>query len=493
MKSDLSRRGFIHLSAAALAGASSPLWLTGCSDGNSNDYIPFDKIPLPQDAQGRWWLSNNYAPVQEEHEEFNLKIIGELPRALNGLYARVGSNGEDTNHWFLGHGMLHGLRLQDGQALWYRNRYINTLLHQDGTDDLNPGDPVSSYSNVAPIYHANKLLTMGEIGYPYETSVEDLTTIGVYNFDGKLKGSMTAHPKIDPLSGEMLFFGYGFAPPYVTYYQANAQGEIERSVDITLPAAVMMHDFAITENYVIFYDLPVVFDFDLVTAGSDFPFSWDPDHIPRMGVMPRDGGDADIQWFEVENCFIFHTMNAHENPNNSLEIILDASRIDAPFWDVTNQDLSKPSYLTRYRFDLENGTVSENRINDIPMDFGQLNRRLIGQNYRYGYGMDFSELADDNSLPRPKGIVRQDHQSGGSDRHYAAPGLLLDEALFAPDPGSSGEQDGWLMCFAFNEERCLSDLLVIDARDFTGAPVARVELPFRVPFGFHGVWVADEA
>lgn len=492
MKTELSRRRFIQLGASALAGASTPLWLSGCSGGQPNEFAPFSKVALPQDPLGRWWLSNNYAPVIEERDEFNLKVIGELPRELNGLYARVGSNGEDTEHWFLGHGMLHGIRLQDGQALWYRNRYINTLLRQDGIDDLDPSNPVSSFSNVAPIYHANKLLTMGEIGFPYETSVEDLTTIGVYDFAGKLNGSMTAHPKIDPITGEMLFFGYNFAPPFLTYHQANAQGELVRSVDITLPASVMMHDFAITANHVIFYDLPVLFDLDKAIAGGSFPYGWDSDHVPRMGVMPRDGGDDDIIWLEIDNCFIFHTMNAYENPENPREIILDASRIDAPFWQESNQDLSKPSYLTRYRLDLENRKVSESRLNDIPMDFGQPNRSLIGQNYRYGYGMDFSEISSTTALPRPKAIIRQDHQTGTSDRHIAAPGLLLDEALFAPDPGRAGEQDGWLMCYAFNEERCLSDLLVIDARDFSGAPVARVELPYRVPFGFHGVWVADK-
>lgn len=491
--SELTRRRLIQLGATTLASAGIPLLLSGCSGGNPSGSAGYKKIALPQDAQGRWWLSGNYAPVFEEREEFNLKVIGELPKALNGVYARVGSNDDDTDHWFLGHGMLHGIRLEDGQALWYRNRYINTALRQGGVDDLTPTDPVSSYSNVAPIYHAGKLLTMGEIGLPYETSPDDLTTVGVYNFAGRLNGSMTAHPKIDPLTGAMLFFGYNFLPPYLTFYEANAAGELVRSEEITLPASVMMHDFAITENFVIFYDLPILFDFDKAAAGEGFPFGWDFDHVPRMGVMPRNGGDADIKWFEVNTGFIFHTMNAHENPDNPQEILLDASKIEAPFWEQTTQDLSKPSYLTRYRINLESETVTENRINDIPIDFGQPNRSLIGQPYRYGYGMDFSGPVPVNSLAlsRPRGIIRQDHQTGGFDRHFAAPGLQLDEALFAPEPGKSGEQDGWLMCYAFNEERCLSDLLIIDARDFTGAPVARIELPYRVPFGFHGVWVAD--
>lgn len=481
----------MQLSVSAAAGAGMPIWLGGCSGGTPDGFPPFVKEPLPQDAQGRWWLSDNYAPVLEERETMNLKVVGELPRALRGLYARNGSNGQDTDHWFLGHGMLHGIRLEDGQAQWYRNRYIHTALREAGSDELIPTDPASSYSNVAPIYHANKLLTMGEVGLPYQSSAQDLSTIGVFDFGGRLNGSMTAHPKIDPLTGDMLFFGYDFRPPFVTFYQANAAGELVRSEPITLPASVMMHDFAVTNNYVIFYDLPVVFDINKAIAGEGFPFGWDAEHVPRMGVMPRSGGDADIMWFEINNGFIFHTMNAYENPANTRELLLHVSRIDAPFWEETNQDLSKPSYLTEYRFDLDAMTVSEARINEVPMDFGQVNRSLIGQPYRYGYGLDFSERSGPMGLPVARAVIRHDHQSGQYERHTPGADLQLGEALFVPDPESTSEQGGWLMSLAFNESRNQSDLLVIDAGDFTADPVARVELPYRVPFGFHGVWIAD--
>lgn len=493
MAKNVSRRHFLQLGATALAGAGGTLWLPGCSDGNDSGYTACMRQPLPQDAAGRWWLSNNYAPVLEERDELGLRVVGELPRALNGLYARIGSNMADTSHWFLGHGMLHGIRLEDGRAAWYRNRYVQTALRVSGSDDLVPTDPVSSFSNVAPIYHAGKLLTMGEIGLPYEVNPADLSTNGVYNFDGALAGSMTAHPKIDPLSGEMLFFGYDFVPPFLTYYRANAAGELVQATPITLPSPPMMHDFAITQRHVIFYDLPVLFSFEKAVAGSGFPFAWDFDHVPRMGVMPRDGGDADIQWFEVGANFVFHTMNAFDNPADPSEVVLHASRIDGPFWADTTLDFSQPSYLTEYRFNLAGGTVTENRINDVPLDFGQVNRSLWGQPYRYGYGMDFTERPDGPELARPRGIVRHDHQTGSIDRVQAGAGLALDEAIFIADPTASGEQDGWLVCYAFNENRCASELLFFDARDFGSAPIARIELPVRVPYGFHGVWVPDAA
>ena len=494
MKNVVSRRRFLQLGATTLAGAGSALWLPGCSDGKDNTAGLSQfclNNPLPQDAQGRWWLSNNYAPVFEERDEMNLKVVGDLPRALSGLYARIGSNMADTEHWFLGHGMFHGVRLEEGRALWYRNRYIHTALREAGTDELTPTDPVSSYSNVAPIYHAGRLFTMGEIGLPYETNPADLSTVGVYNFNGALGGSMTAHPKIDPLTGDMLFFGYDFRPPFLTYYRATAAGELVEAKPITLPASVMMHDFAITQRYVIFYDLPIAFNFNMAAAGSRFPFSWDFDHVPRMGVMPRDGGDQDIQWFEVSPNFVFHTMNAFDNPADGNEIILHVARINGPFWGESNLDFSEIGFLTEYRFDLAAGTVSENIISDIPQDFGQVNRSLWGQPYRYGYGMDFSVRGEGTALARPVGIVRHDHQTGNSESMQPGDHLSLEEAIFVADPESSGEQDGWLMCYAYNANRCASELLIFDARDFGAAPVARVELPARVPHGFHGVWVPD--
>lgn len=487
----IPRRRFVQLGAGAIAGAGAPLWLTGCSDGNPDIEELFVRQDLPQDPEGRWWLSDNYAPVLEERETMDLRVVGELPRALNGVYVRNGSNGEDTQHWFLGHGMLHGIRLGDGQAQWYRNRYIQTALRDAGTDDLTPTDPVSSFSNVSQVYHAGKLLTLGEIGLPYEVNPGDLSTAGVYTFGGELNGSMTAHPKIDPVSGHMLFFGYSFAPPFLTFYEADASGVLIRAENITLPASVMIHDFAITEDYLLFYDLPVVFDIDLAIGGSTFPYRWDDEHVPRIGVMPRTGGDADMVWFEVNNGFIFHTMNAYQNPANAREIVLHASRIDAPFWENGNQDLSKPSYLTEYRFDLDAMQVSEARINDVPLDFGQLNKSLTGRPYRYGYGVDFSGAPGPGGLPETRGIIRHDHQSGNYERHDPGAGLHVGEALFVPDESAAGELDGWLLFLAFNEARNQSDLVVVDARDFTGAPVARVELPYRVPFGFHGVWVPD--
>ncbi len=496
----VSRRRFMQLGATSLVAGGSPLWLNGCSDSSdgtvgSNSGGPPVNIPqaLPQDEQGRWWLSGNYAPVMEELEEVDLRVTGEIPRALNGLFARAGSNMDDTGHWFLGHGMLHGIRLEDGRAAWYRNRYVHTALREAGIDNLTPTDPASSYSNVATVYHAGKLLTLGEVGLPYHVNPDDLSTFGVYDFGGRLNGAMTAHPKIDAVTGELLFFGYSFAPPYLTYYQADATGELVRSVDITLPAGPMMHDFAVTEDYVIFYDLPVVFSLDLAVAGSTFPFAWSDEHVPRMGVMPRDGGDADIRWFEVQSGFIFHTMNAYQDPANARRITLHASRIDPPFWDNGNQDLDKPSHLTLYEFDLDAGTVSEQRLSDAFLDFGQLDRRLVGRPYRYGYNMEFPAEGLEDSLTRPRTISRRDHQTGRFDRFRAPAGLALDEAIFVADPDGQSEQDGWLLCYAFDESSHTSCLLIIDARDFTGEPVAKIDLPVRIPYGFHAIWVPDSA
>ncbi|MDZ7785342.1 MAG: carotenoid oxygenase family protein [Halioglobus sp.] len=486
----LNRRQFVEWSGIALAGAGLPLGLVGCSD-SSDSASGTAGAALPVDPQGRWWLSGNYAPVLEERDVEGLAVSGELPQSLHGLYVRNGSNQEDIGHWFNGHGMLHGVRFQNGEASLYRNRYVRTKLFLNPDLAPNPTDIEANPSNVSVIHHGGKLLSLGEVGLPYEIGSDSLETAGSYDFDGALNGWMTAHPKIHPDTGELLFFGYSVVnAPYLTYYRANAAGEIVQAEHITVPAPVMMHDFAATENYVLFYDLPVVFSLDEAIAGNPLPFGWDPDHIPRIGIMPQRGGDNDVIWFPIDPCFVFHTLNAYEDPGNPREIVLHASRLDAPFWEDNVQDFSRPSWLYEWRFNLDTGSlVSAGRLLDAPFDFGQVNRNVWGKPYRYGYGLDFSERSTSEAPAQPVGIQRYDRHDGTSTQlNLKERDLVPDEALFVP-AGAGGEDSGYLLSYAFNRRTATTDLLIIDAADIAAGPVATVHLPERVPHGFHGVWI----
>jgi carotenoid cleavage dioxygenase-like enzyme len=249
-------------------------------------------------------LTGAFAPVREERTDLDLEVIGELPTELVGTYVRNGPNPRTgvSPSWFAGTGMLHGVRLERGRARWYRNRWI------DG--DYAP--------NTNVIRHAGRLLALVETRPPVEVT-DELETIGPYTFGGAIGSSMTAHPKICPRTGELLFFAYGPERPHLTYYRADALGKVVHRADIDVPAMTYMHDFAITERHVVFYSLPVL----VGDWRSPVPLRWD-DHFPaRFGVLPRDGTNDDIRWFDVEPCTVSHVLNAHEERGT---VVVDATR-----------------------------------------------------------------------------------------------------------------------------------------------------------------------
>ncbi|MCA9526661.1 MAG: carotenoid oxygenase family protein, partial [Myxococcales bacterium] len=336
------------------------------------------------DADGRWWLSGNFAPVADEVELLDLEVEGALPPALTGTYLRNGSNPRDADsaHWFLGDGMLHGLRLEGGRARWYRNRYIRTSLF-DGTAAGGPVPTIrDNASNVSLVQHAGHVLTLGEVGLPYAVRPTDLSTVGVHDFGGALSTAMTAHPKVDPVTGELVFFGYWFLPPYLTYHVADATGALAYSQVVELPASVMMHDFAITATQVIFLDLPIVFDLGRATQGATFPFRWDEAHGARLGVMPRAGGA--VRWVDIDLCYVFHVLNAYDQADGT--VVLDVVRHPQLWVDGPEDFVSSPR-LWRYTVNPATGAVREGPLGEDPLEFPVGDRRFTGRPHRVGYAI----------------------------------------------------------------------------------------------------------
>ena len=255
-----------------------------------------------------WHLRGNYGPVEQELETRDLSVEGDVPDALEGSYYRNGFNPPSgwSDHWFFGAGMIHQIELGGGEARLYRNRYVRTPYLLD-TPDLMTAmtDPTLSPANTNIIKHAGRYLALEEIHRAWEVT-KDLDTVSCYDFAGKFRGqAMTAHPKICPETGELLFFGYSMmAEPYLTYYRADAAGNLVQTEDIDLGRAVMMHDFNITRNHVIFMDLPIV----IGPIGPQYM----PQEGARLGVMPRDGNNADLKWYDIAPCTVFHPLNAYE-------------------------------------------------------------------------------------------------------------------------------------------------------------------------------------
>lgn len=444
------------------------------------------------------YLMGNFAPVKDELTETDLAVEGAIPPELNGRLLRNGPNpiapDPASYHWFTGDGMLHAVELHDGKAASYRNRWVRTDQACDLLGEIPPpGQPAdvfpagSSVANTHVVAHAGKIFALVEVCLPTQVR-PDLSTVGRFDFGGKLHSPMTAHPKIDPVTGEMLFFGYdAFGPPWLRYHVVNADGELVRSEDIDIRGPSMVHDFGITERNVVFLDLPVVFDFDLL-GQRPFPAEWKPEYGARVGVMPRDGGNDDVRWFDVELCYVFHPLNAYDDGDD--RVVIDVARHPKMFATDIYGPAEQPPTLDRWTIDRSAGKVIEERLDDRPQEFPRVDERVVGRRHRYGYSSHFG--IDDTGIAFG-GLLKHDLSTGAVATRSFGPGTHAGEAVFAPASGTAGEDEGWVLSVVYDEARNGSDLLILDATDFAGPEVARVRLPQRVPFGFHGWWLPEGA
>ena len=441
------------------------------------------------ESQTPWHLRGNWAPVQTELTADNLSVEGSIPPQLEGVYIRTGPNPKSgySPHWFMGDGMVHGVRLSQGKAEWYRNRFVQTpnitKTVTGATPDL--GDLSNGSGNTHVVTHAGKILCLEEGHWPWKIDGE-LNTIGFENYGGSLTTSMTAHPKICPETGELLAFSYfNFEPPYLTYLRISPDGELLQSEGIDIPNMVMMHDFNVTRNHVIFMDLPLVLDLSLLETGV--PFGFNPSAGARLGVMPREGSNTDIRWFEIDPCYVFHPVNAYENGN---KIIIYVSRQPEAF-SSSSDDYAEVGRLWRWVIDLESGTVREEQVDDRPGDFGRVADSVIGLNANYGYLMAMAGEGNSEEPVYGSALWKYDLQSGKCWEHHLGQGVRGGEPVFAADPESNGEDEGWIITIVHSETSGSSKMIIVDAQDFESEAIATIHLPQRVPYGAHGSWIPD--
>jgi carotenoid cleavage dioxygenase len=432
-----------------------------------------------------WWMDGNFAPVTKEVEAFDLPVEGALPDRLTGVYMRNGANPKHgpTPHWFLGNGMLHGIRLEGGKARWYRNRYVRTPrldAPREMSDASGMMDRTLSSANTNIVRHAGRFLALEEAHFPYEVTA-DLATKGACDFEGKLTTSFTAHPKFCPETGEMLAFGYGFVPPFLTYHRFDKGGRLLQSTEIPVNGPTMIHDFCVTRHHAIFMDLPIVFDLDLAMKGM-MPYHWSNDYPARLGVMPRDGTAGDLKWFDIAPCYVFHPMNAYEEGDT---IVFDVARYER-LWDKGWKD--SRARLHRWTIDLKRGQVEEKQLDARPMEFPRVADGKAGFKHRFGYAPTMRSEHEEN-FDLGSAIAKFDVQSGTAETFEFGRGKHIGEVVLASDGGR--EDAGWLMGFLHEEGTERSSFVVLDASDIKKGPVAKIALPQRVPYGFHGNWFAD--
>ena len=445
------------------------------------------------------YLSGNYAPVAEEVTVFDLPVTGELPADLNGRYLRNGPNpatdvDPTTHHWFMGDGMVHGVRLRDGRAEWYRNRYVGSpdIGRLPGRSDI-PGPNWSGFgvgpnTNVGGF--AGTTWAMIEAGgTPVELTYE-LESIARNDFSGTLPGAFTAHPKFDPDTGEMHAMAYAWPQwmDHAQYVVVGADGLVNRSVDIPLPGMTMMHDMALTNRYAVIFDQPCTVDFDLAFAGR-FPFRWNPDYGNRVGLLPRAGGSDDITWIDVPLGYSFHPMNSYETDDGT--VVVDLCVFDKMFDEDILGPFENLPRLERWELDPTRRSASITVIDDSPNEFPRSRGSLSTKPYRYGYCVGVS-----NKPGHGWTTIKHDLQTGERTEFDHGPGRAAGEAVFVPRGDGSGdeaEDAGWLLTFVHDQNADTAEFVVMDAQDLGRGYVAQVALPQRVPFGFHGNWVSDRS
>jgi len=470
-------------------------------------------------------LSGLWEPWPMEGEIRDLPVEGEIPRGLHGTLYRNGPNPQfaprGEYHFFSGDGMVHAFRIEDGRC-HYRNRWVRTPKFElereagealfAGFSSSEPGDPRTRGVPVGPsntniVWHAGRLLALVEGGLaPVELDPETLETIGVWNFEGALRqpidpgvadaldidapdgtvnGSFTAHPKIDPQTGEMLAFGYDALPPYLVYRVVDADGKLVRNEEITLPFPSMVHDFITTPEHVIFPIFPATLRVERAARGESV-LGWEPDLGTHVGVMPRDGGNDDVVWFQTDACFAFHPVNAHSDGRRVVAEMAQYDRV--PVGGAGEYVEFVPAHLVRWTLDLDSGSLKQEPLDDRALEFPRLDERRTGLPYRYGYAAGEGLTPSTLPLLGTNALLRYEVASGACESHELGASDAAGEPIFVPRRESAAEGEGVLLSVVYRGQENRSDLLILDAENVSGEPLACIQLPHRVPGGFHGNW-----
>ncbi len=457
------------------------------------------------------YLDRGFAPIRFECETADLIVEGQVPESLDGTFYRIGPNPQFAPRGIYnplgGDGMVHAFRIRGGRVS-YRNRWVRTqqwqLENQAGralfATSGNPADADPSVvgmrtdgvANTNLVWHGGKLLALEEGHAPIQIDPDSLETIGAWSFNDRLPRNMTAHPKIDRESGEMIFFANfpsGRFNGELAIYAADAAGQFVSSASIRGPFAALIHDFAITRDFVVVWFCPVTVSIKRAMAGGP-PIAWEPDYGTQIGVIPRNRGAADVRWFSAGARMAWHSMNAF---NHGSMICVDVCEQDAAVFPLPDGTQADPRLATqrlaRWTLDWEKpGRFAIDRLCEERCEYPRIDERLTGAAYRYGYVACIGGPGSDDLFHR--GVGRFDHVSGEMRLYNAGPTSAVAEPVFIARESGGREGDGYLLTNIYDETRDASYLAIFDAHELERGPIARAHLDHRVPVGFHGLWRA---
>ncbi|KAJ9707713.1 hypothetical protein PVL29_002662 [Vitis rotundifolia] len=507
------------------AEPSLPVTIFNALDDVINNFID---PPLRSFVDPRYVLSQNFAPVEELPPTECEVTDGSLPLCLDGAYIRNGPNPQflprGPYHLFDGDGMLHSIRISQGRAILcsrYVKTYKYTIERRAGspilpnvfsgfngltasaargalsaarilTGQFNPVNGIG-LANTSLALFGGRLYALGESDLPYSLRLKpdgDIETLGRHDFDGKLVISMTAHPKVDPETGEAFAFRYGPVPPFLTYFRFDARGRKQPDVPIfSLTSPSFLHDFGITKKYAIFADIQIGMNpVEMVTGGS--PVGTVPNKVPRLGIIPRYAKDeSEMRWFNVPGFNIVHSINAWDEED---AIIMVAPNILSVEHTLERLDMIHAS-VEMVRIDLKTGMVTRHPLSTRNLDFAVINPGYVGKKNKYVYA------AVGNPMPKISGVVKLDVSQTErkecivGSRMYGS-GCYGGEPFFVarePDNPEAEEDDGYIVSYVHDEKSGESKFLVTDAKTPNLDIVAAVRLPRRVPYGFHGLFVRE--
>jgi carotenoid cleavage dioxygenase-like enzyme len=467
----------------------------------------YSSVPNP-------FLQGNFAPIWTEADAFSLPIVGQMPSELQGTLFRNGPNPQfmpvsPHHHWFAGDGMVHAFTIDNGRVR-YRNRWVRTpkwqienaagrpLIDPFGPPDADLEDPdgtLGSVANTNIIVHGRRLLALEEASLPMELDRRTLETLGFQSFGGAVKAPFTAHPKVDPATGNLDFFGYSANGPFspeIVFGSIGRDGALERLDSFRAPYSSIMHDFCVTERYLLFPVLPVVGSMERVMRGLP-PYAWEPERGAFLGVLPRGAAADAIRWFQTDACFVFHFMNAWDDGDCIYADVMQSEEASAfPWPDGRPTDpVRSGARMCRWTIPLNRDTDTFRRayLDDLCGEFPRFDERRAGLAYRQGF------YACATAEPGKKGpfnaIACLDAQSGVRSLWELPRGDVTSEPVFVARTREAAEGDGFVLAVVWRGEERRSDLVVLRADALREGPIATAELSSRVPFGFHGNWVSE--
>lgn len=461
-----------------------------------NKVAEFNRDRLKTPEGGHPYLTGVHTPMAAELTLDDLVVEGTIPPELDGRYIRIGPNpatppNAGSYHWFTGDGMVHGIRLKDGKALWYRNRWIRSKAVSAALGEVPaPGMRAPGFDTVNTniVGHAGQAWALVEAGgFPVRID-EELNTIAHDPFGGTLtRGGFTAHPHLDPATGEWHAICYdATVTDAVRHVVVDKDGKVRRNEPIAVKHGPSIHDCMMTEHYVIVLDLPVTFSMKQMLAGYAFPYAWNPEHQARVGLLPREGRGDEVIWCNVAPCYVFHPANAFENADGT--VTFDAAVHDSMFAESTQGPDSTRVPFERWTIDPEARKVARAVIDEQNQEFPRPDERFIGKPYRFAFTLALPEGGDPAFVSDTR-LLRHDMVEGTRQVHDFGAGKVPGEFVFVPRADDAPEGDGWLMGYVIDRAEETTQFVILDAMNFEGAPQAVVHLPHRIPPGFHGNWL----